>query len=117
AIKSRPCYGEFDSAIMSRSWPKAYPPRANIWRQYGDGCMALAAAARRRAGVPAGFTACWGLNFYIELPPDGPVAQGIEQQPSKLKVAGSNPAGVANKNGHFLHFGRSNPCCSLSQPF
>ena len=24
-----------------------------------------------------------------------PVAQGIEQQPSKLKVAGSNPAGVA----------------------
>jgi hypothetical protein len=27
---------------------------------------------------------------------DGPVAQGIEQQPSKLKVAGSNPAGVAN---------------------
>jgi hypothetical protein len=27
----------------------------------------------------------------------GPVAQGIEQQPSKLKVAGSNPAGVANK--------------------
>jgi hypothetical protein len=30
----------------------------------------------------------------------GPVAQGIEQQPSKLKVAGSNPAGVANKYGH-----------------
>jgi hypothetical protein len=27
--------------------------------------------------------------------PRGPVAQGIEQQPSKLKVAGSNPAGVA----------------------
>jgi hypothetical protein len=27
--------------------------------------------------------------------PYGPVAQGIEQQPSKLKVAGSNPAGVA----------------------
>jgi hypothetical protein len=27
----------------------------------------------------------------------GPVAQGIEQQPSKLKVAGSNPAGVASK--------------------
>ena len=26
----------------------------------------------------------------------GPVAQGIEQQPSKLKVAGSNPAGVAS---------------------
>ena len=31
------------------------------------------------------------------LGPRGPVAQGIEQQPSKLKVAGSNPAGVANK--------------------
>jgi hypothetical protein len=29
--------------------------------------------------------------------PYGPVAQGIEQQPSKLKVAGSNPAGVANE--------------------
>ena len=27
----------------------------------------------------------------------GPVAQGIEQQPSKLKVAGSNPAGVTRK--------------------
>ena len=25
----------------------------------------------------------------------GPVAQGIEQQPSKLKVPGSNPGGVA----------------------
>ena len=25
----------------------------------------------------------------------GPVAQGIEQQPSKLKVGGSNPPGVA----------------------
>ncbi len=29
----------------------------------------------------------------------GPVAQGIEQQPSKLKVAGSNPAGVATAVG------------------
>ena len=28
--------------------------------------------------------------------PNGPVAQGIEQQPSKLKVPGSNPGGVAN---------------------
>jgi hypothetical protein len=36
--------------------------------------------------------------------PSGPVAQGIEQQPSKLKVAGSNPAGVANKIRRFLHF-------------
>jgi hypothetical protein len=37
-------------------------------------------------------------------PATGPVAQGIEQQPSKLKVAGSNPAGVANKISHFSHF-------------
>jgi hypothetical protein len=36
--------------------------------------------------------------------PYGPVAQGIEQQPSKLKVAGSNPAGVANRIRHFLRF-------------
>src|SRR5215469_9391043 len=34
----------------------------------------------------------------------GPVAQGIEQQPSKLKVAGSNPAGVANKIKHLTPF-------------
>jgi hypothetical protein len=33
--------------------------------------------------------------------PYGPVAQGIEQQPSKLKVAGSNPAGVASKINSF----------------
>src|ERR1700730_2849824 len=48
------------------------------------------------------FTGRFGLRFYIESAPLnwhsdwGPVAQGIEQQPSKLKVAGSNPAGVAN---------------------
>ena len=42
----------------------------------------------------------FGLRFYIKSVPLswhrdwGPVAQGIEQQPSKLKVAGSNPAGV-----------------------
>jgi hypothetical protein len=35
--------------------------------------------------------------LYIFVP-SGPVAQGIEQQPSKLKVAGSNPAGVATKS-------------------
>ena len=40
----------------------------------------------------------------------GPVAQGIEQQPSKLKVAGSNPAGVANKISIFLHFLGRNSC-------
>src|SRR6516165_10487312 len=32
----------------------------------------------------------------------GPVAQGIEQQPSKLKGVGSNPTGVTNKIWHFL---------------
>src|SRR5215475_9065270 len=37
----------------------------------------------------------------------GPVAQGIEQQPSKLKVAGSNPAGVANKFKDLLQFPRA----------
>ena len=36
-------------------------------------------------------------NLYKAGIVDGPVAQGIEQQPSKLKVAGSNPAGVASK--------------------
>ena len=36
----------------------------------------------------------FGGEIYIGLQLDGPVAQGIEQQPSKLKVAGSNPAGV-----------------------
>ena len=38
------------------------------------------------------------LDHVLGLQPSrrGPVAQGIEQQPSKLKVAGSNPAGVAN---------------------
>ena len=34
----------------------------------------------------------------------GPVAQGIEQQPSKLKVAGSNPAGVATYKTRFNAF-------------
>ena len=34
---------------------------------------------------------------------DGPVAQGIEQQPSKLKVPGSNPGGVANRFNDLPH--------------
>src|ERR1700722_11690309 len=34
----------------------------------------------------------------------GPVAQRIEQQPSKLKVGGSSPPGVANKIRVFLDF-------------
>jgi sRNA-binding protein len=33
----------------------------------------------------------------------GPVAQRIEQQPSKLKVAGSSPAGVAKKTSRKAH--------------
>ena len=39
---------------------------------------------------------------------NGPVAQGIEQQPSKLLVAGSNPAGVASLPGHARRVPR---CC------
>jgi hypothetical protein len=46
--------------------------------------------------VGRGFTGRCDLKFYMMVAA-GPVAQGIEQQPSKLKVAGSNPAGVANK--------------------
>ncbi len=41
---------------------------------------------------------------YTDGAADGPVAQGIEQQPSKLKVAGSNPAGVANKFKYLARF-------------
>jgi hypothetical protein len=44
------------------------------------------------------YRAFYCCNLYKVGTADGPVAQGIEQQPSKLKVAGSNPAGVANKN-------------------
>jgi hypothetical protein len=52
-----------------------------------------------RAAISAGRTeiyrAFYCCNLYKVDTADGPVAQGIEQQPSKLKVAGSNPAGVA----------------------
>ena len=45
---------------------------------------------------PARFNrAFYGCILYKVGNANGPVAQGIEQQPSKLKVAGSNPAGVA----------------------
>jgi hypothetical protein len=37
----------------------------------------------------------------------GPVAQRIEQQPSKLKVAGSIPAGVAKKSTHKSRYSKS----------
>jgi hypothetical protein len=38
-------------------------------------------------------------HCYRHSPPSlqASVTQGMEQQPSKLKVAGSNPAGVANE--------------------
>ena len=45
-------------------------------------------------------------KYLAEKNPYGPVAQGIEQQPSKLKVAGSNPAGVASKINGLLNFGQ-----------
>jgi hypothetical protein len=85
-------------------------------------------AFRRRFRRPAKqldkqFTGRFGLRFYIKSVPLnwhrdwGPVAQGIEQQPSKLKVAGSNPAGVANKN-RALAFQRSPiPCRIMLQTF
>ena len=46
------------------------------------------------------FTEPWRVSYTVLCEMvfrRGPVAQGIEQQPSKLKVAGSNPAGVANR--------------------
>jgi hypothetical protein len=48
------------------------------------------------------YRAFYHRSLYKVGTANGPVAQGIEQQPSKLKVAGSNPAGVANKIGRFL---------------
>src|SRR5690348_6801616 len=47
------------------------------------------------AAPPQIYRALAAAILYIFVP-YGPVAQGIEQQPSKLKVAGSNPAGVAS---------------------
>jgi hypothetical protein len=69
----------------------------------------FAAVRSHAAGHSSGFTGHFNARVYISLPPSGPVAQGIEQQPSKLKVAGSNPAGVATTIkksflfGLFLH--------------
>ena len=46
----------------------------------------------------AGTTNAGVLNcFYIFAPAQGPVAQWIEQQPSKLRAIGSNPIGVTTK--------------------
>jgi hypothetical protein len=50
-----------------------------------------------RRGQRQIYRAFYCCNLYKVDTADGPVAQGIEQQPSKLKVAGSNPAGVATK--------------------
>jgi hypothetical protein len=61
----------------------------------------------------------WRLTLILRYKPpgNGPVAQGIEQQPSKLKVAGSNPAGVATsvqnwalQNPRFLRLRRRQAC-------
>ena len=49
------------------------------------------------------YRAFYCRNLYKVGTANGPVAQGIEQQPSKLKVAGSNPAGVANKISNLSH--------------
>jgi hypothetical protein len=49
----------------------------------------------------------------------GPVAQRIEQQPSKLKVAGSIPAGVANERAHksrYFKIFRQGIECRAEQP-
>src|SRR5262249_37713248 len=42
--------------------------------------------------------------------PIGPVAQGIEQQPSKLKVPGSNPGGVGKVFKYLATISRRVPC-------
>jgi hypothetical protein len=77
-------------ALSIRPW------RRSTDRDRGRGCWASARrsdrsgveAPRSRSPQPVGFSKNWQ---------NGPVAQGIEQQPSKLKVAGSNPAGVATR--------------------
>lgn len=70
-------------------------------------CLRSGADARRMCYWPPR-PACTGQRYPGRTQPrplcakplillHGPVAQGIEQQPSKLKVPGSNPGGVANK--------------------
>jgi hypothetical protein len=48
-----------------------------------------------KAGGPDAVALAAQPSLALQALRRGPVAQGIEQQPSKLKVAGSNPAGVA----------------------
>src|SRR5947208_8535404 len=65
--------------ILSRHW--------RIGGRIPAGLPTCALPMARLAGFPP---------FALQVWWHGPVAQGVEQQPSKLKVAGSNPAGVAN---------------------
>src|SRR6185312_1311717 len=53
-------------------------------------------AARSGSAAPPQICRALAAAILYIFVPYGPVAQGIEQQPSKLKVAGSNPAGVAS---------------------
>jgi hypothetical protein len=63
------------------------------------------ARQRARTGAPRPAHGCAPLaahpHLALQASRHGPVAQGIEQQPSKLKVAGSNPAGVANEQKRY----------------
>jgi hypothetical protein len=61
--------------------------------------LSLACPIDRCFYLPKNFKTGLGIS----VPAHGPVAQGIEQQPSKLKVAGSNPAGVAIKINDLRH--------------
>jgi hypothetical protein len=91
-------------------------------------CRSLVAgAAGARAAARGQFTGHFGGGIYISLAANGPVAQGIEQQPSKLKVGGSNPPGVANnfkylvrlafpRNQHWEAYGKLSSRLSRRQP-
>src|SRR5262249_16510789 len=56
---------------------------------------------------------------HLALPPSprGPVAQGIQQQPSKLKAAGWTPAGDASRNicsrAARVYTSENGTCCRL----
>src|SRR5713101_94874 len=77
--------------------------RTNTWSEIAAQCEAIS-LQKNVGGLPqfivhstakeaAPLAGEPGLG--LQAPGRDPVAQGIEQQPSKLKVAGSNPAGVA----------------------
>ena len=74
----------------------AYPaPRPSAVAGGPDATDAIEIAARASGCAPAGLALAARGDLALQACRSGPVAQGIEQQPSKLKVAGSNPAGVA----------------------